>query len=673
MEHFVGVVDAHYVLMGALQGGATFEQVVSEMVLNGHPAVRRAGVENGEIRLEVRAESAFAKTAAAASENGGLSVSRWTEELSCVDNGTGISVQAVRERLGVLGSPTSDSSQRSFFGRGIRDAWLAAGAGHLFTICEGVATEAVFYRTPTDPFAYSIIRSAAASEADRKALGFPSGTRVVVPIREPLRHNLRYVLSNLVQLRPVFEDASCRVALKVPGKNWQRLRFELPEIDPERTILADEEVQLDATRSAHIIVKRSLDPVGRITSQYGKGGLVVRSRWAAHELTLGSFGHSEGAKHLFGEVWCDALDELQYEARNEGRPELVVRVDRKGLNRDHRLVARLFEAIDAVLEDIVALEEARAKRRVQAVGDDTEKLDRAGLAHLNEAVSKVFQVGRGGGARPGVKAQAPQPAVPDAEDLASDLDAGDEPLLPLPTPTRPSRPPDTPLYFSKRYVRMPPATRREVQLHSAPDIILPGTDVTLEVVGSAKSTIRAIVKAGDPIIKEPGKSGVSSTGIRIQVYANARPGTDARLTARAGTHEATLQIGVAGAGGEGYFSKLVRVDEDNAERRATVEEATGEILVYVGRSEFKDLERLALQLGHTKKTLPMYLPYRFAEVEAALDACWWWAADKLLEPDDDSADESAIRDEANRIRSRAHHAALQAFLGPDVMGVRPLS
>src|SRR5689334_3831734 len=120
MEHFVGVVDSHYVLMGALQGGGTLEQVVTEMILNAHPAINRAGVENGQIRLEVRPESAFAKTAAAASENGGLSVSRWTQELSCTDNGTGISSDDVRQRLGVLGSPTSDASQRSFFGRGIR-------------------------------------------------------------------------------------------------------------------------------------------------------------------------------------------------------------------------------------------------------------------------------------------------------------------------------------------------------------------------------------------------------------------------------------------------------------------------------------------------------------------------------------------------------------------------
>jgi hypothetical protein len=49
-------------------------------------------------------------------------------------------------------------------------------------------------------------------------------------------------------------------------------------------------------------------------------------------------------KILFGEVRCDALEELQRQRLTVPRPQLVVKVDRSGLNDNHPVVKALYEA-----------------------------------------------------------------------------------------------------------------------------------------------------------------------------------------------------------------------------------------------------------------------------------------------------------------------------------------
>jgi hypothetical protein len=58
-------------------------------------------------------------------------------------------------------------------------------------------------------------------------------------------------------------------------------------------------------------------------------------------------------------VRCEAIETLQRRALDAPRPQVVVRVDRSGLNEHHPMVQRLYAAIDRVLAPIVADEERR--------------------------------------------------------------------------------------------------------------------------------------------------------------------------------------------------------------------------------------------------------------------------------------------------------------------------
>ena len=55
---------------------------------------------------------------------------------------------------------------------------------------------------------------------------------------------------------------------------------------------------------------------------------MIRSGRAAHETTLVGFEGRPGARPLYREVFCDAIEQLQRDALDKPRPELVVKVDR---------------------------------------------------------------------------------------------------------------------------------------------------------------------------------------------------------------------------------------------------------------------------------------------------------------------------------------------------------
>ena len=95
------------------------------------------------------------------------------------------------------------------------------------------------------------------------------------------------------------------------------------------------------------------------------GGLVVRSGRAAHESTFASLEGAPGTRPL-RRGRCDALEDLQRDALERPRPQVVVKVDRSGLNENHPVVRALYAALDGVLRPIVAAEERRARRAPRA-------------------------------------------------------------------------------------------------------------------------------------------------------------------------------------------------------------------------------------------------------------------------------------------------------------------
>ena len=164
--------------------------------------------------------------------------------------------------------------------------------------------------------------------------------------------------------------------------------------------------------SARITVRRAKEPLSQGFSRATRrGGLVIRSGRAAHETTLAGFEGRPGARHLYGEVVCEAIEQLQRDALDTPRPELVVKVDRSGLNQHHPIVERLYAAIDRVLRPIVAAEERRAGAHLIGAARAVTARDQVGLRALNDLLKAAFDQPGSAGAQPGTAPASKPPTA----------------------------------------------------------------------------------------------------------------------------------------------------------------------------------------------------------------------------------------------------------------------
>lgn len=247
----IGHARGRYFRENFAQGGVDLVQIVPELVTNADAAIASSGRPAGRIVLAFETpDPQFLRAWRARMRGlGSPALLSWRHELRCSDDGEGVDAELIDRRLGALGVEPPQAGQRGLFGRGLRDVWLAQGAGRIEGVRGQRVVESWFFPAPgDDPYAFLHVRDGPAARADLTALGVSvSGTRVTVPLaaaRLPAPGRLRALLSQLVQLRPVLEDSSRAVYLKQPGHMPQLLTYPAPEPDSERPVLFDSEVQI---------------------------------------------------------------------------------------------------------------------------------------------------------------------------------------------------------------------------------------------------------------------------------------------------------------------------------------------------------------------------------------------------------------------------------------------
>jgi hypothetical protein len=655
----VGAVRGRYFRENFAQGGIDLVQIVPELVTNADAAIAAGGRPRGRIELAFGAPDP-AVLAAWRAQMRALRVPAllaWRFEVRCGDDGIGVDAATVDRRLGALGELPERGGQRGLFGRGLRDVWLAQGAGRIEGARDGRSVESWFFPAAgDDPYAYLHVR-------DEPAPGAAAGARVTVPMaieRLPADGRLRTLVSQLVQLRPVLEDPARDVWLELPSGAVEVIRLPAPEPDPQRPVLFDDEVRVSGEVTARVTVRRSARPIAPGMSRATRlGGLVVRSGRAAHESTLASHEGLPATRHLYGEVRCDALEDLQRAALDRARPQVVVKVDRSGLNDNHPIVRALYAAIDRVLRPIVADEERRASAHVVRAGGALRARDQVGLRALNDALKGAFDTpGRAGfaaGGEPSERAPVEaEPASPTAtEEHGTSEGTGVEPG---------PRAPLAAMRFKQALVRLHPGERRGVSLLLDPERVPPGSEVHVAVDQGLGINV-----SGDAV-PAPNRSGWSRLDASLRCRVSADPGSRLTVLAEAAGHTAELVVLVVRHRSSGWVREIARKDED-AEIEAHFDPETGVVTVYEGRREFKALERAARRAGLSKARVREYLPYRMLEVEVAANTVYAWAAEEILgrrvaeeRPADPIEYAGAVRREAQRLRYRAHDKLMRAFL-----------
>jgi hypothetical protein len=654
----VGAVRGRYFRENFAQGGIDLVQIVPELVTNADAAIAATGRGRGRIELRFGApdEDFMAAWRAQMRALRVPALLGWRFEVRCGDDGLGMNAATVDRRLGILGELPDARGGRGLFGRGLRDVWLAQGAGRIQGARDGRTVESWFFPAAgDDPYAYIHVRDELAPEA-------APGTRVTVPLaaeRLPAEGRLRTLVSQLVQLRPVLEDPTRELWLELPSGAVEIARAPMPEPDPERPVLFDDEVAVTGEIRARVTVRRSARPLSPGMSRATRiGGLVVRSGRAAHESTFGSHEGSPGTRSLYGEVRCDALEDLQRDALERPRPQVVVKVDRSGLNENHPAVKALYASIDRVLRPIVAEEERQTRAHLVRAGSALRARDQVGLRALNDALKGAFDTPGKAGFQAG---GAPSPREP--------LAAGES----VETPHRDSgasepapAPPTAPLRFKQSLIRLHPGERRGVSLLADPERIPPGTGVHVVVDPGLG------VNLWTDSVPEPVRGGWSRISANLRCRASAEPGSRLSVLAEVGGQIAELVVLVVRHHATGWVREIARKDED-AQIEAHFDPETGVVTVYEGRREFKALERAARRAGLSKARLREYLPYRMLEVEVAANTVYAWAAEEILarrlaeeRPSDPAEYAAAVRREAQALRYRAHERLMRAFLDDEV-------
>jgi len=664
-----GRVRGRYFRENFAQGGLELVQIVPELVTNADAAIEASGRSHGRIRLSFAApEDGFLRTWREQTRRLRVPALRdWAHELRCSDDGIGVDADTVDRRLGALGVTPDHSGQRGLFGRGLRDVWLAQGAGRIEGVRGGRAVESWFFPAPgDDPYAFVHVRDQPAGPGDLRALGVEtSGSRVTVPLvtaQLPAPGRLRLLVGQLVQLRPLLEDPSRELWLELPGQAAYLLTDPAPEGDPEHPVLFDDEVDVGGGIVARIVVRRSAAPI-TLSAQRAtrRGGLLIRSGRAAHEITLAGHESRPGARHLYGDVWCPAIEELQRRALDSPRPQVVVRVDRSGLNEHHPAVQRLYAAIEQVVRPIVEAEERRAGAHRVNPTRAVSARDEVGLRALNDVLKSAFDTPGARGLLRGDR-DSDRPAVT----------AGDQSEPPRPTPDDqaaaglPGTAADGPLRFKQSPIRLHPGEQRSASLLIDPGRIPVGTpvEITCDRGLSWKPP-------GDPVVPEAQAAGWSRLSGLVRARVTTDPGSRLTVSVQAGAHAATLEVLVVRHRAGGWVREIARKDE-NAEIEAEFDPETGIVTVYEGRREFRALERAARLSGLSKRRVREYLPYRMLEVEVAANAVYAWAAREVVarrvgeHGTDGPAYAESVRLEAQALRYRAHDKLMLAFLEPEV-------
>ncbi|MGI8863474.1 MAG: hypothetical protein ACR2JH_03605 [Solirubrobacteraceae bacterium] len=661
-EVHVGAVRGRYFRENFAQGGIDLSQIVPELVTNADAAIATGARGRGRIEL------AFGSPAPGFLRRWAVqmhalrvpALTRWSFEVRCGDDGVGVNAVAVDRRLGALGElPEHNGAQRGLFGRGLRDVWLAQGAGRIEGVRDGRMVESWFFPARgDDPYAYLHVR-------DEPAAGRPAGSVVTVPLaseRLPADGRLRTLVSQLVQLRPVLEDPTRELWLELPSGQLELVRFPSPEPDETRPVLFDQDVEVSEEITARVTVRRSASPLSPGTSRATRlGGLVVRSGRAAHESTLGSHEGHPGARHLYGEVRCDALEQLQRQALERPRPQLVVKVDRSGLNDNHPVVKALYQAVDRVLRPILAEEEKRAGAHLIRSGQALKARDQVGLRALNDALKTAFDTPGKAAFAPGDQPATKPPAV-GQESLERQHGESHEPDERQPNVSAPV----APLRFKQALVRLHPGERRGVSLLIDPGRIAPGTSVNVAVDPGL-----AINRTADTV-PEPGRAGWSRIDSSLRARVSCEPGSRLAVLAEAGGQLAELVVLIVRHHASGWVREIARKDEDSL-IEASFDPESGVVTVYEGRKEFKALERAARRSGLSRGRVREYFPYRMLEVEVAANAVYSWAAQQILarrlqeeRPGDPTEYAASVHHETQALRYRAHEKLMRAFLDEEV-------
>lgn len=551
------------------------------------------------------------------------------------DDGCGMTAETMRKRLKFVGAQPNEGAKRGFFHRGIRETFVAMGGGEVYSIGLNDAGDEVYSHAKFDAergMGFEAEDKPVSAEV-RALMGVPTGTGTLVRIpmrrfatKKPKQFTfpaIKSAIENCVQIRPMLLDPNREVSLRFGEEPPRRIEFTYDSgeslIEPTNVTIAG----LEGT----FWVKAADGPIkgGGTSKQNRRHGILIRGERAAYEVSLGEKHRANPAMNrVFGELRLDGIEKLQREedAKADDDAQLVYKADRSGLNPEHTVVEAIINFIDTKLGPLVtALENQAPKKEV------TRDMRR----HLQKLAQLINQVVQG--------SDFPEVEDPDAPEKTK------EPKDNLPEHEPPDPPNEVPvpvvddgLAFSRSRIFMDAGQSRTVKLWIDTDVIATGTPI--EKVSVPDDVVKGITLSRKDV---PSPSRDAIAEVNVTIGSGASEGRH-ELKVRSGGYEAILPVHVRYARASGFITQIIPVNEDWEQGSAFYNPATGQVSVYVGRPEFKDVEKRARR---EKVDDPWKFPlYRQLVVESIREAALLPAAERAAEVawDDLSPEERKAHD-----------------------------
>jgi len=342
-----------------------------------------------------------------------------------IDYAEGFDGKKMDERVGSYGGDTSEFTEkdagRGYWGRGLKEAMIAMGFGHVKSIKEGYLDECTL-----EHLDYKRNSPVKITKKRRSDLGIiENGTIVTlkatkkgirIPQFETLKHSLEYFYS----LRDIMSNVLREVVLiEKNSRNKVKRSEKLSYILPKGELYSRKIVPVPKFNDIKIELEiyRATEPLSGYEDEgpLRENGLLIRSKGAIFDITLTrKFEGNDYASKIFGHATCDYIDYLL-----RVKKEPVIRADRAGIDWTHPFSKALELALARKIAVYVKEEEKKTKESEKRLeSEKTRKRYQSSLPELNKIAKE--ELGKEEGKGEGEGEGHPQKLPPNGFDFMPD-------------------------------------------------------------------------------------------------------------------------------------------------------------------------------------------------------------------------------------------------------------
>ena len=315
------------------------------------------------------------------------------------DKAEGMTFKAMREKLGQIGKRTSESGDRGFMARGIKDC---TELGDITV--ESIVDDRYYACQLTRNLRFREKNAGQkATNAQRKDLGIRRNNGTVVTLECSKNTNLPRpkTLKDKLALHYALRDiatgnGASKIHVRDQDGDAKPVEFRLPK----GSLVFAENFTLDGYPRAdcRIEIRKSLSPLDDQESRTRKSGILIKDGRAIHECSLFEFESEPLAHHYYGHIECPHIARLleEYDQRDfknlphpPDNPSLPIDPFRQhGLNKKHPFTKTLLAKINGILKDLVEKDRRASEASHKDVASEKTKRFLKRLAQLADRFLK---------------------------------------------------------------------------------------------------------------------------------------------------------------------------------------------------------------------------------------------------------------------------------------------